>query len=122
MFMSGNLRKDKRLEINPDYLAQYLKVYNAATDNEVGSIGNLSQYGIMLMTKWSMEIGSVFKFYIKLPEAFGSERMIYLDARCQWCYQDVGGEYYDSGYVLVYADPNYELLMHGLKRYLTRCN
>ncbi len=120
--MSDNLENNDKIVITAKNIAQYLKVYNANTLSEIGYIGNITKYGLMLMTQWQVEVNHTYRMYIKLPKPCNNNDIIFLEARCQWCHMDVSGESFDSGYVLLTVTPEYEILRKGLMDYFSLKN
>ena len=107
------------LNIQSSNLNHFLRVYNRRTGRELGYIGNVSRNGLMLITRWRMETGSVFNMRIALPEAWMNQRFIDFDARCQWCRPDVDGESFDSGYLITQSSVHYDELIEALNSFFS---
>ncbi|MRI33796.1 pilus assembly protein PilZ [Endozoicomonas sp. OPT23] len=109
----------ERREITRHHLAECLTIYNRNTMKEMGSIGNISSNGLMLISTVPVLMGAIYSMRIILPEADGKIRFIDFDARCHWCKPDVGPEFFDSGYSIVNAEDDIIDLVESLKDYFS---
>ncbi|WP_257286437.1 PilZ domain-containing protein [Endozoicomonas sp. SESOKO1] len=109
----------ERRSIKRHQLQDYLKIYNRNTMRVMGSIGNISCNGLMLISSVPVLIGAVYNMRIILPDDEMGERYLDFDARCHWCKPDVGPEYFDSGYSIVNAGHDIIDLIETLKSYFT---
>lgn len=109
----------ERRSIKRHQLQDYLKIYNRNTMRVMGSIGNISCNGLMLISSVPVLIGAVYNMRIILPDDEMGERYLDFDSRCHWCKPDVGPEYFDSGYSIVNADHDIIGLVETLKSYFT---
>ncbi|WP_419535335.1 PilZ domain-containing protein [Endozoicomonas sp.] len=109
----------ERRSIKRHQLQDYLKIYNRNTMRVMGSIGNISCNGLMLISSVPVLIGAVYNMRIILPDDEMGERYLDFDARCHWCKPDVGPEYFDSGYSIVNAGHDIIDLVETLKSYFT---
>ena len=100
-------------------LQDYLTIYNRNTMRVMGSIGNISCNGLMLISAVPVLIGAVYNMRLILPDEGAGERYLDFDARCHWCKPDVGPEFFDSGYSIVNAGPDVIELVETLKHYFT---
>ena len=110
--------KEHRL-IKRHQLQDYLTIYNRNTMRVMGSIGNISCNGLMLISAVPVLIGAVYNMRLILPDEGTGERYLDFDARCHWCKPDVGPEFFDSGYSIVNAGPDVIELVETLKHYFT---
>ena len=109
-------RGKERRRIKRHQLNEYLTVYNRNTLRAMGSIGNISSNGLMLISSVPVLIGAVYSLRIILPD---ENKFIDFDARCHWCRPDVNPEYFDSGYSIVNAGNDIIDLVDALKAYFT---
>ncbi|WP_257275201.1 MULTISPECIES: PilZ domain-containing protein [unclassified Endozoicomonas] len=117
--MSMVPRGKERRSIKRHQLNEYLTVYNRNTLREIGSIGNISSNGLMLISTVPVLIGAVYSMRIKLPGPDEEKNHIDFDARCHWCKPDVGPEFFDSGYSIVNAGHDIIDLVEVLKEYFS---
>ncbi len=109
----------ERREITRLHLAECLTIYNRNTMKEMGSIGNISSNGLMLISTVPVLMGAIYSMRIILPESDSKVRFIDFDARCHWCKPDVGPEFFDSGYSIVNAGDDIIDLVESLKDYFS---
>lgn len=109
----------ERRSIQRHQLHEYLTIYNRNTIRDMGSIGNISCNGLMMISAVPVLIGAVYNMRIILPENEGGERYLDFDARCHWCKPDVGPEYFDSGYSIVNAGHGIVDLVELLRDYFS---
>ncbi|MBM7061697.1 PilZ domain-containing protein [Pseudomonas sp. UL073] len=99
-------------------LPYYLKVFNRITDKPMGSIGNVSLDGLMLISQLPMLVGARFDLRLKIPAQDGM-RFIDFSATCQWCREDVTPGGYDSGFSLVAPPAEYVEMVEALRYYFS---
>lgn len=101
-------------------LPYYLKVLNRLTGKPMGSIGNLSLDGLMLISQWPMLVGARFEMRIRIPAHHqGRLRDIDFCATCRWSREDVTPGTYDSGFSLLAPPGDYVELVDALRHYFT---
>lgn len=117
--MASLPRGKERRSIQRHQLHDYLTIYNRNTLREMGSIGNISSNGLMLISSVPVLIGAVYNMRIILPDQDGQKQYLDFDARCHWCKPDVTPEYFDSGYSIVNAGHGIIDLVDSLKDFFT---
>ncbi|MCL6417554.1 PilZ domain-containing protein [Aestuariirhabdus sp. Z084] len=109
----------ERRDLTRHYLSDYLTVYNSNTGREIGALGNISDGGLMLITRLPVMVGEMFKMSIKLPQGDGEYIELKFDATSQWCRQDVDPAYYDTGFSIETSSDGMQDLILTLKEYFT---
>ena len=117
--MDNTPRGKERRGLVRHQLCDYLTVYNRNTMREMGSIGNISSNGLMLISTVPVLIGAIYNMRIMLPDGEGGLTMIDFDARCHWCKPDVSPEYFDSGYSIVDGNDGILDLVELLRGYFS---
>lgn len=99
-------------------LPYFLKVFNRITDRPMGSLGNVSRDGLMLISSLPLLVGARFDMRLIIP---GKEAPHHIDfsATCQWSHEDVTPGTYDSGFALLSAPPDYVEMVDALHRYFS---
>ncbi|OEC33808.1 PilZ domain-containing protein [Pseudomonas cuatrocienegasensis] len=99
-------------------LPYFLKVFNRITDKPMGSLGNVSRDGLMLISSLPLLLGARFDMRLKIP---GKDAPHYIDfsATCQWSREDVTPGTYDSGFALLSAPQDYVDMVDALHRYFS---
>lgn len=103
--------------IERQQLVHYLQVFNCHTGKPVGSIGNISPDGLMLVSPLPMLVGARFSLRLKIPEEGGALRCIDFQADCQWSREDVTPGTFDSGFALVEPPADYVQMVAALHDY-----
>ncbi|MDO8696307.1 MAG: pilus assembly protein PilZ [Pseudomonadales bacterium RIFCSPLOWO2_12_59_9] len=100
-------------------LPYYLKVFNRITDKPMGSIGNVSLDGLMLISQLPMLLNARFDMRLKIPGK--DHRLHYIDfhATCQWCREDITPGSFDSGFALVAPPADYVEMVDALRYYFS---
>ncbi|ERI53677.1 PilZ domain-containing protein [Pseudomonas sp. NPDC077186] len=110
------MRSQRRIERHQ--LPYYLKVFNRITDKPMGSIGNVSLDGLMLISQLPMLVGARFDMRLKIPGQHG-QHFVDFSATCQWCREDVTPGSYDSGFALVAPPADYVEMVDALRYYFS---
>lgn len=110
------MRSQRRIERHQ--LPYYLKVFNRITDKPMGSIGNVSLDGLMLISQLPLLVGARFDMRLKIPGQQG-QRFIDFSATCQWSREDVTPGSYDSGFALVAPPADYVEMVDALRYYFS---
>jgi hypothetical protein len=100
-------------------LPYYLKVFNRVTDKPMGSIGNVSLDGLMLISQLPILLNARFDMRLKIPGHDGHLRFIDFHATCQWCREDVTPGSFDSGFALVAPPADYVEMVDALRYYFS---
>lgn len=108
---------DRRIERHQ--LPYFLRVFNSVNDRPIGSLGNVSEDGLMLISQVPMMIGADFALRLNLPAVDGCPQIIDLTARCLWCHEDETPHHYDAGFSLLWAPPEYGQMVEALRRYFS---
>jgi len=96
----------------------YLKVVHDGTGTPAGYLGDISTEGIMLFSRESIELNSVFRFRIKLNEEFGMEEDLVFDAESLWCEKDVNPEFFIIGFRFMAMDQaRLDIVTYLIKKY-----
>ena len=112
-------RGKERRKIKRHQLNEYLTVFNRNTMREMGSIGNISSNGLMLVSTVPVLIGAVYSMRVILPDTGSEPSFIDFEARCHWCKPDVGPDFFDSGYSIVNGGHDIIDLVEALKHYFS---
>lgn len=82
-------------------LPYYLNVFNRHTDKPLGFIGNLSEGGLMLISRYPMMLQERFDMRLKIPGQVGQLRFVDFSAISLWSREDVTPGSYDTGFELI---------------------
>jgi hypothetical protein len=76
--------QDKR-KLERNHTNAYFAVTNADNGKPIGSIGNMTIDGIMIISRISFADGQVIKLQIDWPESIKGCRQLIIDGECRWC-------------------------------------
>ena len=112
--------KHKLRSIDNQQLFDYLLIYNRNTMRVMGSIGNISHNGLMLISSVPVLVDSIYSMRIILPNKETAQAQ-YVDfgVRCHWCKPDINPNFFDSGYSIIESDQHLVELIHLLKHYFS---
>lgn len=105
--------------IERQQLPHYLQVFNRNTGKPLGSIGNISLDGLMLVSQLPMLVGACFDLRLKVPGENESERFIDFQANCMWSREDVTPGIFDSGFALLAVPADYMRMVVALRDYFS---
>lgn len=87
------------------HLMFHLRVYQADTGLELGTLVNLSPDGLMITGEHRCTIGSTFNMYMALPAGVAQRDRVDFSAQVAWSNNDVNPEFYDTGFRNLEVDP-----------------
>ena len=100
--MDSTLFQDiEKRKFDRKQLYYYLKVNHDQTHTLAGYLGDISTQGLMLFSKESFELDTVFNFRINLDEDFGMDENFMFEARSLWCEKDANPEYFIIGFKFI---------------------
>ena len=83
------------------YLRYYMQVDHRKNNAEFGYLVNLTEDGVMIVTKNPVEVGHKFEFSLITPQGFDNGERIDFDAECVWCGTDpVKSHLFAAGFTL----------------------
>jgi hypothetical protein len=111
------MRTQRRIERHQ--LPYYLTVFNRITDKPMGSIGNVSLDGLLLISQLPILLNARFDMRLKIPGRTGHLHFIDFHATCQWCREDVTPGSFDSGFALLAPPADYVEMVDALRYYFS---
>ncbi len=112
----ANARQDQRC-IERQHLGSYLQVFNRHSGRPMGSLGNISSEGMMLISDLPIMLGSFYELQLRLPGADGKPDLLDFTAMSHWCRPDDTPGHYDSGFSIVHNQKAFASLASSLERY-----
>ena len=82
----------------------YLKVYNKASKEDIGSITDISLKGMRLVSENPFQLNSLLNFTVKLPEGYILGHSFDIDAEVRCCNKNKDEMFYESGFEFVNAE------------------
>lgn len=101
-------------------LPAYLNVYNSHTGQFMGTMGNVSCNGFMLISPLPVMLGAEYDMQLHLPSASGEGvETVAFRALSRWCRPDLTPGHYDAGFSVVENTQVFANLADALQRYFT---
>lgn len=101
-------------------LLAYLNVYNSHTGQFMGSMGNVSCNGFMLISPLPVMLGVEYQLQLHLPAtAEDKPQILTFRAISRWCRADLTPGHYDAGFSRVDDSPVFASLADALRDYFT---
>lgn len=88
-------RKYKRSD-----LLYYSRVFDRNTGDVIGHLGNITPYGMMIISEEPLKIEIMYDLRIELPEELVEKANIEVDAESLWCVPDINPNFYNTGFRL----------------------
>ncbi|WP_256582198.1 PilZ domain-containing protein [Pseudomonas sp. MYb185] len=83
-------------------LHAYLNVYNSHTGSFMGTLGNVSCNGFMLLSPLPIMLGAEYDLQLHLPSAAGDGvQTLPFRAVSRWCRPDLTPGHYDAGFSIL---------------------
>lgn len=89
-------RKYKRGE-----LLYYSRIYDRNTGEVIGHLGNITPYGLMIVSEEPLQIESMHDLRIELPQELEENAYLEIDAESLWCVPDINPNFYNTGFRLL---------------------
>lgn len=101
-------------------LKAYLNVYNSYSGQYMGSMGNVSCRGFMLISPHPVMLGEEYELQLHLPPLGGDgETIVPFRAISRWCRPDLTPGHYDAGFCISDNQQIFSGLSIALKRYFS---
>lgn len=82
----------------------YLKVYKKDSNEDIGSITDISLKGMRLVSENPFQLNTILNFSVKLPEGYILGESFDIDAEARWCNKNEDEMFYESGFEFVNAE------------------
>ncbi|MCW3149941.1 PilZ domain-containing protein [Stutzerimonas stutzeri] len=112
-----NMSNQRRIQRHQ--LPYYLNVFNRYTDKPLGFIGNLSEGGLMLISRYPMMLEERFEMRLKIPRHDGQLRFVDFSAKSLWSREDVTPGSYDTGFALITPPGDIQEMIAALHHYFS---
>ncbi|MCW8945130.1 MAG: PilZ domain-containing protein [Sedimenticola sp.] len=99
---------DDRRAIHRRHLIYYLRVWDTATNNQLGHVVDINIDGLMLISEKPIETGKEFELELRWQNMEGEPDTLRFRAVSRWSHNDVNKDFYDTGFQLI--DPTEEVL------------
>jgi len=92
---------ENKRKANRSQLIHYLRVFNDATHEFMGNLGDISAQGMMLYMEAPVPEGELFSLRMDFPEVFDNIKSVYFQARSIWNRQGDNETVFQAGFELL---------------------
>lgn len=85
-------------------IAIHFRVFDAASGDFLGRIGDISQGGLLLYGPHRLTVKKTYQLRIEIPEQEGEAPTVLLEAKATWSGVDVNPEFFSSGLRFIALD------------------
>lgn len=96
------------------HLLYYLEIFDVNADVLLGHIVDITNEGLMMVTKDPVETDVVFNLEMALPERTKGKEYVVFEARSIWCKPDVNPDLYGVGFQIVKVEDKEAEIIEGL--------
>lgn len=104
-----NRRKHERF-----YLAHYLEVINRQTNLPIGQCVNISDGGMMLISRKPLKTKAIFQLRMFLPNTIERKKYIDFIGVSEWCRPDENPDFFNTGLQLRNVTPELTQIIRHL--------
>ena len=92
--------KDKR-KIDRRFLLYYMRVYDAATRQQIGNLVDITPRGIMVVSEHPLPEGQTSRLRVELTDEVSDKPFMEFSALSKWCELDVIPNMYNTGFEIL---------------------
>jgi hypothetical protein len=92
----------------------YLRVFDAQTDELLGNLVDISTRGIMIVSDKPLPTSKHYRLKMLLPDTVAGSRSVEIEAESRWCKNDVNPDFFDTGFELITATPDFVTVVEQL--------
>lgn len=101
--------------------SEYFIVYERETERIVGRLVNLTIAGAMVIGEDPVDVPSVIKCKLRLPQSVEGRQEIIFDAESRWCKKNNHTDWYETGYKFInVSDVDAKLITLVTREWLAR--
>ena len=89
---------EDRRTINRKHVAYYTRVFNAESKDQLGSLGDITTGGFMLISEHPIEVPKTYRVQIELSSDVAEKGYIEFLATSLWSKPDVEPSYFNTGF------------------------
>jgi hypothetical protein len=101
--------------------SDYFIVYERETGRIVGRLVNLTIAGAMIIGEESVEVSTLIKCRLRLPEPVEGRQEILFDAECRWNRRNEHNDWWETGYKFVnISDADIQMIVLVTRNWLAK--
>jgi hypothetical protein len=95
----------ERRKIKRRFLLYYMRVYDAATRQQIGNLVDITLRGIMIVSERPIPEGQTTRLRVELSEEVAEKPFMEFSARSKWCKPDISPHMYNIGFEIMDLAP-----------------
>ncbi len=95
----------ERRKIKRRYLLYYVRVYNAASREQIGNLVDITTSGAMIISENPVPEKQRSRLRIELSEDVADKPYMDVEVRAKWCHPDIDPNLYNIGFEIVNISP-----------------
>ncbi len=104
----------ERRKLKRQHIMFYSRVFNRATGEFIGYLGNLTPSGAMIISEKALPVQEAYQLRIDLPEDMYKKPFLNLHARSVWCQRDVDPNFFNIGFEVKDVSPEDEMIIEQI--------
>jgi hypothetical protein len=114
--------KEKR-KISRRFLLYYMRVYDAATRQQIGNLVDITPRGIMVVSEHPLPEGQTIRLRVELTDEVSEKPFMEFSALSKWCEPDVIPNMYNTGFEILDITPeDSKITRHIIEKFGFRDN
>jgi hypothetical protein len=105
--------KEKR-KIKRRFLLYYMRVYDAASRQQIGNLVDITPRGIMVGSEHALPEGQDTRLRVELTEEVAEKPFMEFNAHSKWCEPDVIPNMFNTGFEILDLTPEDARIIHHI--------
>ncbi len=105
---------EDRRKVKRRYLLYYMRVYAAATRQQIGNLVDITSEGLMVLSENTLEPGTITRLRLELTEDVATKPFLEFSARSKWCKPDITPNLYNIGFEILDLEPADEAIVQRI--------
>jgi hypothetical protein len=94
-----------RRKINRRYLLYFVRVYDAATRQQIGNLVDITPHGAMIVSPDPIPTDQAIRLRLELTTDVAEKPFLEFPARSIWCHPDLEPSLYNTGFEILELTP-----------------
>ena len=90
-----------RRKTNRRYLLYFVRIYDVATNQQIGNLVDITPQGVMIVSPESIPAGQAIRMRLELTTDVAEKPFMEFPTRTIWCHPDLDPNLYDSGFEIL---------------------
>ncbi len=94
-----------RRKINRRYLLYFVRVYDAATRQQIGNLVDITPQGVMIVGQEPIPAGQAIRLRLELTTEVADKPFLEFPAHSKWCHPDLEPSLHNTGFEILELTP-----------------